>query len=49
MSVGDYWNWLVPKMGTFVGFAKRVPDHHRPHQYTASICPETLETPDGVR
>ena len=33
-SVGDYTKWLVEAKGkTFKGFARRVPDHCRPHQF----------------
>lgn len=33
-SVGDYTTWLVEEQGSvFKGFARRVPDHKRPHQF----------------
>jgi hypothetical protein len=33
-SVGDYTTWLVGERGSvFKGFARRVPDHKRPHQF----------------
>ena len=33
-SVADYSTWLVDEQGdVFKGFARRVPDHCRPHQF----------------
>jgi hypothetical protein len=49
-SVGDYKTWLVKAVGAkrFSGFAKRVPDQHRPHQMISRRCAVTTETPHGV-
>ena len=53
-SVGDYKTWLpvVEMVGVaktkFAGFAKRVPDQHRPHQMINRRCAIATETPHGV-
>ena len=49
-SVADYTTWLLGvAKGTFGGFARRVPDQHRPHQFIITRCTPTPQAPDGVR
>lgn len=42
-SVADYTTWLVQRQGkVFKGFSRRVPDHHRPHQFIFSRSGDTI-------